>query len=89
MRAVAPLGDKENHRQFVKMVQDILSQRTIPWDDELTSLWGEMERQGYTRGRYVDGWKVLAAGKERFGDDLQTLFQMPCIVFLLDTFPQF
>jgi len=70
-------GSKQVHLVFIQMVQAILNKRNIPWEKELKSIWGELERQGFTRGKQVDGWKVLATAKEKFGEDMENLYQIP------------
>jgi len=71
---INPIGQRDIHIMFLRAVQEILDGKNIPWKREMSSLWGEMERQGYTRGLQVDGWKVLKKGKEKFGAEMETLF---------------
>lgn len=77
MLPLEDISNVETHIAFTRMVQDIIDGKALPWEVRLASLWGEMERQGFTTGRQVKGWQVLEAGAARFGKDMQNLFQMP------------
>lgn len=70
-------GDKETHLGFFAMAKDILDGNNLPWKVEQASLLGEMERQGYTAGLQIKGWKVLEEGRKRFGDEMGRLFHIP------------
>jgi len=61
---------------FLTQVRNVLRGKSLPWEKQKQSLWGEMERQGYTRGVMVDGWKVLAEAETRYGSQLKSLFHM-------------
>jgi hypothetical protein len=71
-----PAGDWGTERLALKMIWEVLRGRTVGWDIQQKSLLGEMERQGFTRGLHIDGWKVLEVGKERFGGSLESLFHI-------------
>jgi hypothetical protein len=73
--AVKP-GDWKTEGFFLREVRDILRGRSLPWDLQRKSLLGEMERRGYTRGKQIDGGKILGEAAERFGDRLEKLFHL-------------
>jgi hypothetical protein len=70
-------GNKKVQLHFCEMVGDILAGKALSGEDRLAGLRGELERQGYTSGRHIDGWKVLEAGAKRFGDEMTTLYHIP------------
>jgi hypothetical protein len=70
-------GDKEIQLGFFGMVKDILDGKNLPWKIEQSSLLGELERQDYTAGLQIKGWKVLDEGRKRFGDEMGRLFHIP------------